>query len=159
MIKSSSAIVPQTVFHRSKKIASKHRDFLDSFQPIHYFSRSFGLMPFSIKRSSCGNILGPRVKKFDAVWLVATILIYLLATVVSSKYVKFEQGSKTQCWNMLVMSNNWHLTLGLMFCILFNGMDLYNRKKLVNLFKGFAAFDKEVSRSAWISLQIFYHYI
>lgn len=157
MIKSTSvspAMVPQPpVSHRSRRTAAKHKDFLDSFRPIYYFSRSFGLMPFSIGRSSSGNILGPRVHKFDAVWFVATILIYALATVVSFKYVKFKQESNTQL-NMLVISNNWHLTSGLLFCVVIIGMDLYNRDKLVDLIKRFTVFDKQVSVScsAWISI-------
>lgn len=150
MIESTSV---SSVFPRSRKIAAKHRDLLDSFQPIYYFSRLFGLMPFTIGRSSSGNISGPRVNKLDAVWLVAAISIYSLATVVSFKYVKFDQEPSTKCWNMLINSTNWHLTLGLIFCGLFIGVDLYNREKLVDLFKRFAIFDKDlVSCSAWISI-------
>lgn len=153
MIESTSvaAIMPQSsVVSRSRKIVAKHKDLLDSFQPIYYFSRAFGLMPFSIERSSDGYISGPRVNKIDIAWLVAAILIYSLATVVTFKYVRFDLEPSTQCLNMLVILNNLHTTLGLIFCGSIIGLDLYNRFHSVDLFRRFAIFDKEVSLNAWM---------
>lgn len=153
MIKFTSVapvMVPQaSIEHRSKKDATKQRDFVDSFLPIYYFLRSFGLMPFSIRRNANRNILDPRVDKFDAGWFVMTILIYSLATFVSFEYVKFKPETNTQL-NMLVIWTNLHLTLGMVFCVVIIAMDMYNRVKLVNLIKTFTIFDKQVSYSALI---------
>lgn len=142
---SAPAMVSQpSITHPPRKSAAKQPNFVDSFQPIHHFLRTLGLMPFSIIRNTSGNLLSPRIKQFDAVWFVTTIIIYSLATFVSFRYVKFNRESNTKL-NMLNISNNLHLTLGLMFCVLTIGMDMYNRFKLIDLFEKFIIFDKNVS--------------
>lgn len=138
-------MAPQSPFdQRSSKIAVRQQDFFDGFQPIYLFLRSLGLMPFSIKRSANGNILGPKVNKFDGVWFVTTMFIYSLASFVSFNYVKFNIESSTNL-HMVVISTNLHLTFGLLFCVVIIAMDMYNRAELVNLLKKFTIFDKRVS--------------
>lgn len=138
-------MVPQpAIMHQFKKVAPKQSNFMDSFRPIYYFLRTLGLMPFSIGRNTSGNISSPRVNKLDAVRFVASIIIYSIATFISFKYVKFRRDSNTKL-RMLVLSDNLHLTFGLMFCVLTIGMDMYNRFKLTDLLKKFTIYDKHVS--------------
>lgn len=131
-----------TVVRQSRKIGAKELDFLDTFQPIYYFLRSFGLMPFSIKRNASETILDATVNKFDGAWFVTSILIYLIATVDSVKYVNFQRKVDTK-FDMLVILNNSRLTM--LFCVLIIGMDMCNRVKLVHVVKQIILFDRQVS--------------
>lgn len=139
-----SMVAQSSIVYRSKKFAAQQLDFIDSFKPIYYFLRILGLMPFSITRSSNGNISEPKVKKSNGLWFLFSICIYSMASFISFEYVKFNRESNAYLY-MMVLSQNLLLTTGLICCVLFVAMDMCNRFKLVDILQKFMIFDKEVS--------------
>lgn len=126
-----------------KKAFSKQLDFWDTFKPVYYFSRAFGLLPFSIGRDSNGIIYKPKVNTFDGIWFLFTIVAFLSAAVLSQHYMKF-QDLTTQIYISIVLKNI-QITLSSIFGILLIGMDMYNRFKIFEILKRFITFDNEVS--------------
>lgn len=141
------------IVHRPRQFAENHLDFVDSFKPINYFLRILGLMPFSIGRTSNGNISAPEIKKIDGLWFLLTISIYSIVAIASFEYVKFKRESNLHLHMVEVSHHYLHLTMGLIFSVVFIGMDMYNRYNLVDLLKKFTIFDKEVSHFFSCSFQ------
>lgn len=70
-----------TVFHllhpSFKMPSPKDFNFAYGFRPIYYFSRIFGLMPFTFVYNSKGKIDGLKVGLVDILWLIISITINL----------------------------------------------------------------------------------
>lgn len=114
----------------------------NTFKPIYYFSRINGLMPYSIECDLKGQIQRPRIDKLDVVWFVVSSSIYLYATIGSFKYLDiFNQALK-----ILVLFDNFHLTLGLTFALLLIANDMCKRFTFVDLLIKFNNFDREVTQ-------------
>lgn len=54
------------------------RNFIRSLSPIYYFSRAFGLMPFSIVHNANGDFQAIEVKKIDFLWFTVSISLYMI---------------------------------------------------------------------------------
>lgn len=125
-----------------RKNTSRQIDFWDSFKPIYYFSRCFGLMPFSIRCDSNGEIQEPKVNRIDGLWFLFTIAVFFSSSYISHQYISgLNSNTPLNVSNIL---NCFHLTLTLIFGALMIAMDMCNRFKLVKLWKNYTIFDEEV---------------
>lgn len=55
----------------------KKYNFLYSFRPIYYLSRTVGLMPFSFTYNSIGVVQSARISRLDCLWMVISIFVDL----------------------------------------------------------------------------------
>lgn len=118
-------------------------DFAYAFLPIYYFSRMFGLMPFTLNYNSRGEIQAPQVRRFDAIWFGVSISIYLMAAVTNFLSVALPKEMTTISF-ALYFGHNVLFIQSLLVGAISIGLDLFNRYKLVAILKAFIAFDKEV---------------
>lgn len=125
-----------------KKSFSRKMDFWDGFKPVYYFSRAFGLLPFSIRRDANGEVQEPTVNKIDGVWFLFTIVVFLTASQFSHRYISAFNSSSQMYVSVLL--DNFRLVLSLIFGAVMIALDMLNRFKLVKLWKLFIIFDKEV---------------
>lgn len=100
-------------------------------------------MPYSIECDLIGTIQRPRVNKLDILWFIISLGIYLSAAIASFKYLDVSE----KALHILVVCDNYHLTLGLSFGFLLIANNMCKREKLVDLLRKFNDFDKEVM--AW----------
>lgn len=119
----------------------KDSNFFNSFKPIYYFSRVFGLLPYSIVCDPKGVIQGPCISRLDISWFIISLSVYLFAALASFQYMDYEDNAL----NILVLCDNYHLTLGLGFDFLLIVDDMCKRFKFVDLLKKFNSFDNEVN--------------
>lgn len=126
-----------------KNSFAKQMDFWDSFKPIYYFSRAFGLMPFSIRRDAHGKVQEPKVNGIDGFWFLFTILIVFL----SGAYISHQHTSafNSNTRSLLQVLGAYYSFMNLIFGALLIVMDMINRFKLVELWKNFIIFDEEVT--------------
>lgn len=136
-------------YHSNQKVVQEklrvdHLNFLHSFSPVYYYSRIFGLMPFSIDCDTGQGIQKPQVNIFDGIWFLVSILIYLLMAFISYNGMKLPQDSNTASF-ILILGDYVLLILGLIYSALIIIFDMYNRFKLIEILNKFITFDKEVS--------------
>lgn len=106
------------------------------FQPIYCFSRSAGLWPFTVTYDSNGSIEETRVHLFDIIWFLMSVCFYL-----TGLFFAFDKVKKVKTSIMLFSIHIPSLLFGPV-CIV---LDMFNRKRLVNILDDFIAFDREVS--------------
>lgn len=117
-------------------------NFLFSIRPIYYFSRIFGLMPFTIVRSSSAEIQTIRVTKLDSLWFITSVSLYSLMAIVCFQTIHEGNPSKSE---VLLIGDRLLLTISLMTSVMKIVFDMLNRFRLVDIWKKLAYFDKEVS--------------
>lgn len=120
---------------------TKTFDFIYTFRPIYYISRASGMMPFSILCDSKGEIQKPRINKCDVLWLIISLCLYL-----SSAYLFFQNMrlSFDLHTNIMLLGDYILQTAVFIFGISIIWLNMFNRFKLVSIFKRFVVFDKEV---------------
>lgn len=102
-------------------------------------------MPYSIECDAKGKIKGPHANKLDLSWFTISLGIYLFAALGSFKYLDVYNNAL----RILVVCDNYHLTMGLSFGFLVIVNDFCKRFKLVDLLREFNIFDnKMVGRDA-----------
>lgn len=126
-------------------------NFFYTFRPIYYFNRVFGLMPYTFTYTDTGTILGCKVRPFDMLWFIASIVLnitFLFITTKDSQYLS--QDLKTA--STILTSGDYFLEV---FSIIFNivliTMDMFLRSNLTKIFKKINRFDEEVSE-LWYSI-------
>lgn len=123
-------------------------EFLNSFEPIYYFSRIIGLLPFKIICNLNGDIEMPRVSMLDRIWFISSILLCLLVAFCVTQPISHDITlSRSQI--VLISSDQWRLVLCLIFCAIVIVMDMCNRFKLVTIFKKITIFDRKVSKNVF----------
>lgn len=150
MVQASAFAPPQSPIHcrpraALKKTNSKKIDFAYSFRPIYYISRFYGLMPFTITYNSRGTIHGPKVKMFDILWFIVSIIINLIYAFKISKDTLYLQDPK-KISNILIGGDYFLEVFSIIFIILLIGMNMCIRSKLVDIVKKINTFDEEVSQ-------------
>lgn len=60
------------------KAQAQTLSFMHSFRPVYFVLRTFGLMPFTIIYHPNGEVLQTTVTKFDALWLMTSVISYSL---------------------------------------------------------------------------------
>lgn len=129
----------------SKKLAyhSNKPNLVSSLRPFYFFSRAFGLLPFSVKFDTSGEIQTAQVSGFDVVWFGISISIHFFLIFAFFQIVIFSQDPSASY--VLYFGNDIFNLAGLIFGIITMIMDMCNRSKLVEILKGFTNFDKEAS--------------
>lgn len=120
----------------------KKSNFTYGIQPIYYFSRIFGYMPFKLVHDSNGLIKGARITLFDILWTVFSIGLHLFATI----HFLLTAGCMTENFEISVILANGTKTLVILrrlFNCLCLGMEICNRFKLVDILKKLNSFDEE----------------
>ena len=116
--------------------------FNSSFRPIYIVSRIFGQMPFSIAYHSNGEIRRPVAKKFDAVWFVVSISVFIYYMFRLSKSFNMKKRFTTEILHVVdTFVSEIVLFHGFLAIIL----DMCNRFKLVDIFKMMIIFDKKAN--------------
>lgn len=113
-----------------------------NFHAVYYFSRVFGLWPFTIVRNSNGSIQKARVRPIDGFWFWISFCSYSIAiysTCVSMTEMKMEKGK-----SFVFFLYNVYQIVYLFFgsCVII--LDLLNLKRLISILKKFSKFDTEV---------------
>lgn len=127
-----------------KKANSIKIDFAYSFRPIYYFSRVYGLMPFTITYNARGAINGLEVKMTDLFWFIATLTLNVAMTLMISKDTLYLQDLKFLS-NMLSGADYFLEIYCMIFNLLLIGMDMWMRTRLVDILQRITTFDEEVS--------------
>lgn len=118
-------------------------DFYYGFRPLYLFSRFVGLMPFTIVRCTNGNILTVNVTTGDWIWFFIAIIWYTVLAIISTKNLRLPQDSNES----LAINVGDHVILiaGLLLGSFSIAMDLFNRKRLMDIAQKYEIFDSEVS--------------
>lgn len=128
----------------AKGVHSKEpRDIVYSYQPIYYFSRFFGLLPFSLAHDSNGELQAPKIRIFDGFWFIISILVYLAITNVS--LLRTDIQKYPQSLPILILGNEFLLVFGLIYGVIMIIENMCSRFKFVRILKTFINFDREVS--------------
>ena len=134
----------------AKNMHSKKPNFEYGFRPNYYYSRAIGLWPFTIVHDANETIQNSHVCSIDVVWFLASICLYLIsAFYVYGDMIYEEDFESVKSYTYFI----FHLFL---IVTLLSGacgivLDMFNRRKLVNVLQKFIAFDNEV-RFFFISL-------
>lgn len=118
----------------------KNINYLYSFRPIYYFSRFFGLMPFSIIYDSSGEVQRPIITIFDGLWFVISMCSYSFAVFLSIRLKIMKQPSPT----FVTILGNTFIMMTILYGVLAVAIDMCNRYKFIEIVKKFTGFDKEV---------------
>lgn len=127
-----------------KNIPSKKITFSYSLLPIYYFSRIFGLLPFTIVYDTNGDVHEARITYFDVLWFIISVCLYLLLALFSYKHIQVPEGPNVS--QILVLGDCALLIAGLLYGAVIIVFDLYNRFKLIDIMKKFTTFDMEVGQ-------------
>lgn len=116
-------------------------NFSYSFRPIYYFSRVFGLMPFSITYDSNGEAQRPQIGIFDGIWFVFSMLIYSS----SVYFIALKLMIRTSATFVVIVGNTF-LLMSIIYGVGAVAMDMcFNRFKFTEIVKSFTVFDKQVN--------------
>lgn len=126
------------------EVHSDKVSFTRSLRPIYYFSRMFGLMPFSIVHGSNGEAQKPRISKLDGIWFAVAIGSYLAMAYIAFKNIAAEDPNSTSY--MLILVDYFIYFSEIFLGILIIGFEMCNRFKLINILREFTTFDTEVRK-------------
>lgn len=124
------------------EVRSNNINFAYSFRPIYFFSRAFGLLPFSLIFDSNGDIQKARVSIFDGLWFKVSVSLYLLMAFICYQNIELLQDQNQS--PILVIGDALFLIFGLIYDAVSIVFDMLNRNKLVDILKMLTAFDNEV---------------
>lgn len=127
------------------EVCSNNVNFAYSFRPIYFFSRAFGLLPFSLIFDSKGDIERARVSVFDGLWFKVSVSLYLLMAFICYQNIELSQDQKAS--PILIVGDASFLIFGLIYDAVSIVFDMINRNKLVDILKMLTAFDNEVKSS------------
>lgn len=137
------AMSPAPVQISFRKANTIKIDFAYSFRPIYYFSRVYGLMPFTITYNARGSINGLEIRLFDLLWFMAILVLNVTITLMISKDSLYLQDLKVL--SNILNGGEYFLEI---YCMIFNllliGMDMWMRTKLIEILRGITTFDDEV---------------
>lgn len=123
-------------------IRSKKLNFADSFRPVYYCSRVFGLMPYSIVYDSNGDVQEPKVRALDFLWFVISMCVYTSMAIILYRTINLPQESNTSAY-ILILGDCVLLIFALIFGAQIIGMDMFNRFRFIDIQKNINTFDKE----------------
>lgn len=138
-----SVAVDREVESSAEDMSMKRYSFTHSFRAIYYFSRVFGLLPWSINFDSERLMHEPMVRVFDVLWFLILICGYSFVSYNSYHRMKVSNDSGT----ILIFGGHMHMIFRFFFGIVAMAMDLCNRHKIVNILNMFNDFDQNVSNN------------
>lgn len=124
-------------------IPSTKFNFAYSLLPLYYFSRVFGLLPFTILYDTNGDVRGARVTLFDIFWFIISVCIFLSLAVFSYSIINLPDGPNES--PTLILGDYILLIVGLFYGAAIIVYDMCNRLRLIDIIKKFTIFDKEVN--------------
>lgn len=122
---------------------AKRNKITHSFCPVYYFSRIFGLMPFTVAHGTNESIRKPEVRLVDGVWFGVSICFYIALAILILKSVKLPDSAHKPSY-ILMLGDYLQLIVGLIYASLIIIFDMCNRCKLVGILNKFIIFDHEV---------------
>lgn len=140
MVKSSANIEKSSIENETQV---QQINFLYSFRPIYYFSRIFGLMPFSIIYDSNGEIKQSKITIVDGIWFLISMFIYSLHLYLT--LLKF--SNQTTPTTFVMILGNTFLLMIVMYGAGAVAMGMCNRFKYIKIAKNFTVFDRQASFS------------
>lgn len=121
----------------------KQINFSYSFRPIYYFSRMFGLMPFSIIYDSNGEIKQCKITIVDGIWFLISMFTYSLYLYLTLRRMFSDQTTPT----FVMILGNTFLLMIIMYAVGAVAMDMCNRFRFIKIAESFTSFDKQASFS------------
>lgn len=112
-----------------------------SFLPMYRFSRTFGLMPFTLVADAKGNVRA-QIRLFDILWFILCIYLCLMMAFVYYQNIQLPKGQHAS--SVLAYGNAFLTMLGLVYVITAVIMDMINRFKLIAILRMLNSFDNEV---------------
>lgn len=103
------------------------------------------MLPFSVKFDANGNVRRAEVSKFDFLWFVTTIGIYLLLAFIYFQTMEIPNDPSASY--ILFFGDSIFNIVGLVFAAVIIVLDMCNRFKIVKMLKGFSTFGKAASSS------------
>lgn len=137
---------------QSSSPTSKKLDFVYSFQPIYYFSRIFGFIPYSIIFHSNGAIQTARIKVTDVLWSMLFVSLNLLFAI---QFILFfgREGFLDESITLTYDTKSIVFLRKLCNCIGI-AYNLLNRFKFIEILKNINTFDKKVSQSMFVLMKL-----
>lgn len=133
-----------------ENVHTKIINFTDIFRPIYYFARFCGQLPFTIARNPTDEFHQARVTRLDAIWFILSISLYAAVSFRTAKILTIEiNANETE--HVLFVGNAALHIITMAFGILKVVMDMFNRRKLVDMLNKFTKFDHEVT---WIQMAL-----
>lgn len=114
-----------------------------NFKAIYYFSRCFGLWPFTIAYNANGSIKEACLCQFDYLWFLISICVYLTALHFTYEHIKTLQFLNEKAFFSHLIYNLIQIP-PLLLGVIGSVFDMLNRRRLVNILKKFTIFDEEV---------------
>lgn len=127
--------------------------FIQSISPIYYFSRSVGLMPFTIVHDKNEKVLAARVTVFDFAWFVISVCMHLGFLIFWCQNMDVSENESGS--HVLPIGEATALIIWLIYSVFCVAVDMYNRHRLVDIMRKFIVFDKDVSKMELKTLSIY----
>lgn len=112
-------------------------------RPVYISTRIFGLSPFVPIYDSNGNVLGARVRIFDAVWFVGAIAINLGLSFLMFTTIRPPDVTES---SVLFISGQIFSIFNFIMIPLSIVLDMVNRNRLIASLRDLMAFDKNVRK-------------
>lgn len=140
----TTAVATNANFINLRKIRmdSNEVNFALSLRPIYRFSRTFGLMPFTIILDAKGNFQNVRVRPFDIFWFVTVICLCILMALIYHQNIELPKDQNASL--VLVYGDAALFISGLMYACFIITMDMINRFQLIAILKMLNSFDNDV---------------
>lgn len=133
----------------TKKVSNANKpNFSYSIRPMYYFSRAFGLFPFTMIYDTNGDVQGAHVTLFDILWFFISIFLYLLMAFYC--YMNMDLPQNPNDSYILNLGDYALLIVGLIYGAIIILLDMFNRFGFIDLVKNITTFDKEVSKPCCI---------
>lgn len=125
------------------EIKDKSSNFIYGFRPIYYFSRVFGLMPFTIHYDTSGVPKELKIRFID--WIIFLILIIVCLTMTEDSHLNMTVPVGQQFSIITVLVRRFiHLSAIISSAVIIV-LEMYNRHKSIRILTSFTTFDKNVS--------------
>lgn len=149
---SVSKAFPNSTYLKSthEQFRNENFNFSHNFSPVYYYSRLFGLMPFTIDGETGRGIQKPKVNISDGLWFLVSIAIYISMALIAYINMQLPPDANTAAF-ILVLGDYVLLIVGLIYSALIIIFDMYNRIRLTDILNKFITFDKEVKLCAIVT--------
>lgn len=139
---STKIFVASNVDLPKKTATSTKEGFSYSLKPIYFFSRAFGLLPFSVISNSKGEIQKAQVKVFDLVWFAISICVYLYCAQFYGSNLEIQDEQNDSY--ILDLGDSLILIIDLVAGAVTVALDMRNRSRFIDILKNLTSFDKKV---------------
>lgn len=148
VVNSISSLIKAT--HAPPNNQVKETSFMDSFKPVYFVLRLFGLRPYSINYDSNGEPQQPKITLFDGIWLVISLGIYAMMTF----FVEGINYKRLSVEGFIYVLGYIFTMYGIFCCILNVMIDVITRFKFVEILRRITIFDKEVRATSDLFVEL-----